>query len=299
MGGNTIFHSAMDKLKLLGTLFLASSAAVTFYFVGIFSYVGIELMTLVDKQSLIEAILFYSALFSVTLAIATLLTAPFTRSAPIDDEPLELGLALGESNIKADAWTRTVRALQEKVRDLENAVLTFNHEAKMEAERWRRDLIRYCKKIIPAAGLASVLLVLWLLHLWKCGIFITVAVVLVAIAYFSRRFIYQLSLLAFFLLGFMRADFLMEATPSVTIIDAGDGNKPVEASIVLSSSRGIIAVVDIAAGGIRGARFLPWEKISRVEISKRAPQIFSHDFFAAAAKKPQCLPLKLGCVIKS
>lgn len=291
-----LFRSAFDKLKMLATLFLASSAAVSFYFVGVFVYFGLELMTLIDKQSLFEAILFYSALFSVALAITTLLTAPFSgnREPPsIEATALDPGTSLLGDDRRS--WLSAINKLNDRVRELETALRTLKADAMREASRWRHALQQYVRQLLPAALVALLIVVIWLLHVWKGVVFIAIVAVLAMTGFAARRFIYQISLLAFFLLGFIRADFLMEAQPGIAIFEAGDSARMTEASMILSSSRGVLAVVDGDNGGGRRARFVPWDKIGRVEINPKAPRVFSAGFFVSLTKRPTCLPLRVAC----
>ena len=93
-----LVNSSRSWIGLLVKLFFLAGAAVSCYFVGLFLNLGLELMVVIDKQSLLEAIFFYSAIFSVISALVasdSASTISFGRSAGLIETilPFSLGSA--------------------------------------------------------------------------------------------------------------------------------------------------------------------------------------------------------------
>ncbi len=272
-----IVEQSHSWLGLLLQLFLLAGAAVSCYFVGLFLYLGLDLMVLLDKQSLIEAIFFYAAIFSVVMAIATIVTAPMPQRRHPDPAPEPPGAMPLAEPPRKPRFAERLPLIGPLLRGVETA-REAGPEVRASAEdmlrRWKRDATHRLRAAIPAFAFASLLFIGWLLHAWRGALFLLVLIVLLTAARAFPRFLYSIALLIFVLLGWLRADLLSYATPSMQI----RGTTPQESTdavVVLASGRGILALTAVTKEPRHRARFMPWERIASIEPNPSAPASFS------------------------
>ena len=287
-----IVEQSRSWLGLLVQLFLLTGAAVSCYFVGVFLYLGLDLMVLLDKQSLIEAIFFYAAIFSVVMAIATIVTAPLPqrRAVELDPTPPMPVVPLTEPP-RSRSWMERLPLIGHFLRGAE-AVREAAPELRASAEdtlrRWKLEAKHRLRSAIPAMSIASLLFVGWLLHAWRGAIFLAVLLVLLIVARSFPRFLYSISLLIFVLLGWLRADLLSYAAPSM-LIRGTLQQESTEAVVVLASGRGILTLVASAGGHRHRPRFLPWERVASIEPSPGVPATFTAAGVCAWLRTPPWL----------
>ncbi|MFM9939672.1 MAG: hypothetical protein ACKVP7_09270 [Hyphomicrobiaceae bacterium] len=272
-----IVEQSRNWLGLLVQLFLLAGAAVSCYFVGLFLYLGLDLMVLLDKQSLIEAIFFYAAIFSVVMAIATIVTAPLPQpKAAMPEPPPPAVMPMLESARKRGLMDRVplFGSILRGADTVREAAPEIRASAEDMVRRWKQDAKARLRAAVPALVFASLLFVGWLLHAWRGALFLLVMIGLLLVARAFPRFLYSISLLIFVLLGWLRADLLSYATPSMQIRGTMQP-ETIEAVVVLASGRGILALTAVAKEPRHRARFLPWERVASIEPSPNAPASFS------------------------
>lgn len=275
----TLVNTSRTWLELSVRIFLFAGAAISCTFVGLFLCLGIDLLLIIDKQGLLEAIFFYSSIFSVVLAISTLAVAPFTATpardtvttvriaptpptVPAPDRPTTgvIATALGFLNPLGHLRRKKAQVeaiVFERKDDATEAIIAWKGKALQALEATRRPLL---------ATLA--LFLLMMLGLWRALIFGTCVGVVWALARRVPRRAHSLGVLCLVVLGWLRGDYQTQA-PANMLLHVKDA-RPVGVTVVLSSARGVLALQPSSQGGERTVRLVPWEQVASLEALPRA-----------------------------
>lgn len=227
---------AAVKPVLTATLsFLVIGAAFTS---GIISELGFEFIPIIDKAELLVSLVAYAAILGVSARITFLMLGVMHDLAPWRQPNKEPGPdRRGEAAIAVLMWWQRLPFI---VTTIPLAGLLF---VSIKLQDW----VGSGRGVtIAVSALATLALSLILIHARRWGPIVAIYLVFVLSTALN--------------LGGTWVEFLRDSAPRVTLHLVGV-NAPLEASIVIRSSEGII----LFPGGTATARFVPWHQIERLD----------------------------------
>lgn len=268
MSFGDLIKRAETPASAIVRLALFAGSAVSCFYVGFFSQIGFDMMALLSKRSLIEAILFYAAQFSLIMAMVTLLSAALKPEERPQPDALPVPLP-----------PPTKRALFARMLPNPLKLLSSSKAVVPAVKVWQDDLLATLRSMAWALGISASILVLLLVGPVYGLSFVALATCIgFLLRQRSAKLGFATALILCALLGGLRGHFLWHAPADVDVTLGSLQNSHEEARILIAADNGVILGMGPPAS--RRAAFVPWDRIDRIE--HRGISYFSWDHMREA-----------------